>query len=255
MPEKCHFIIVFPVLIDVVARLLLYNMSLSDKVAIVTGASKGVGLATVRLLLEKGVKVAGWSRTASPVKHENFKSYPTDLRNPASITMAYEATVKKFGEDISILINNAGIGYMANFEDLPVEQWMEMFDINVHGLFYCSRLLIPGMKARREGAIINISSTSGKTGAEGFSGYCGTKFAVQGISQAMYKELRAYGVKVTCLYPGAINTHFFDNIDSIQANPDMLNPEDVAIAIGQVLESSPHCHPVELEVRSMGVKK
>jgi NAD(P)-dependent dehydrogenase (short-subunit alcohol dehydrogenase family) len=229
-------------------------MSLEGKVAIVTGASKGVGLATTQLLLEKGVKVAGWSRTAASVKHANFRSYPADLRRPDSIRMAYEATVREFGKEIAILINNAGIGYKANFEELPIEQWHEMFDINVHGIFYCSRLLIPGMKARGEGHIINVSSTSGKMGTEGFSGYCGTKFAVQGISQAMYKELREFGIKVTCVSPGAINTHFFDNIDSIQANPNMLDPADVATALVQVLESSPHCHPIELEVRSMGAK-
>ncbi|MES2734092.1 MAG: SDR family NAD(P)-dependent oxidoreductase [Bacteroidota bacterium] len=230
-------------------------MSLTNKIAIVTGASRGIGLATAKLLLKKGAKVAGWSRTAPAIKHENFRAYPADLRSPASIGMAYEATTKDFGSNISILINNAGLGYKADFESLPPEQWLEMFDTNVHGLFYCSRLVIPGMKSRQEGSIINIASTSGKMGAEGFSGYCGSKFAVQGISQAMYKELREFGVKVTCVFPGAVNTSFFDRIDSIQANPNMLNPEDVAIAIVQVLETSPNCHPIDLEIRSMGPAK
>ncbi len=230
-------------------------MNLENKLAIVTGASKGIGLATTRLLLEKGAKVAGWSRSAAPIRHDNFKAYPTDLRNADSIAQAYEATVKKFGDEVAILVNNAGLGYMAAFEELPLEQWHEMFDTNVHGLFYCSRLVIPGMKQRREGSIINISSTSGRTGSEGFAGYCGSKFAVQGISQAMYKELREFGIKVTCVYPGAVNTHFFDQIDSIQANDNMLRPEDVAIAIVQVLESSPHSHTIDLEIRSMGPKK
>ena len=229
-------------------------MNLIDQVAIVTGASRGIGLATVQVLLDKGATVAGWSRTASPLKHPRFKAYPTDLRNPASVEMAYEATLKDFGGAISVLVNNAGLGYRSNFETLPPQQWLEMFETNVHGLFYCSRLVIPGMKQRQAGHIINISSTAGRTGLEGFAGYCGTKFAVQGISQAMYKELREFGIKVTCVYPGAVNTRFFEQIDSMEANPNMLDPNDVAIAIGQVLDASPHSHPIDLEIRSMGPK-
>ena len=229
-------------------------MDLQDKVAIVTGASKGIGLATVELLLQKGARVAGWSRTASTLRHANFKSYPADLRSAASIGMAYEATLRDFGADVNVLVNNAGLGYKSAFEDTLPEQWIEMFDTNVHGLFYCSRLVIPGMKRRGEGSIVNVSSTAGRTGLEGFAGYCGTKFAVQGLSQAMYKELREFGIKVTCVYPGAVNTGFFDRIDSVQANEKMLRPEDVAVAIVQVLESSPHSHPIDLEIRSMGPK-
>jgi NADP-dependent 3-hydroxy acid dehydrogenase YdfG len=226
-------------------------MEILDKVAIVTGCSKGIGLATVNALLEKGCKVAGWSRTAPDLKHENFTFFATDVRDIDSVNRAYNSTVKEFGDIIHILINNAGLGYAAPIEEMPVEEWVKMFETNVNGVFYCSQMVIPKMKELGEGNIINIASIAGKEGTPELAGYCGTKFAVRGISQAMYKELRDYGVKVTCISPGSVQTDFFNNIEMIQVNENMMKPEDVAGSILYCLQTSVNYHPVELEVRPL----
>lgn len=226
-------------------------MELNHKVAIVTGCSKGIGLATVNVLLDKGVKVSGWSRTAPDIKHENFLFHATDVRDIDSVNAAYNSTVKAFGEAIHILVNNAGLGYAALIEEMPVEEWIQMFETNVHGVFYCSQMVIPKMKEMGVGHIVNIASIAGKEGSPQLAGYCGTKFAVRGISQAMYKELRDYGVKVTCISPGSVQTGFFNNIEYIQVNENMMKQEDIAEAIVYCLETSLNLHPVELELRPL----
>ena len=226
-------------------------MELKNKVAIVTGCSKGIGLSLVRTLLERGVKVAGWSRTAPDLRHDNFIFHAVDVKNIDSVNSAYNATIKDFGESIHILINNAGLGYAALIEEMPVEEWTEMFETNVHGVFYCSQMVIPKMKEMGEGHIVNIASIAGKEGFPMMAGYCGTKFAVRGLSQAMYKELRDYGVKVTVICPGSTQTHFFENMEHIQVNDNMMKADDVAGAVIYALETSSSFHPVEIEVRPL----
>jgi NADP-dependent 3-hydroxy acid dehydrogenase YdfG len=226
-------------------------MQLSNKVAIVTGCSKGIGFETVKALLEKGVKVAGWSRTAPDLRDDNFRFYAADVRDIDSVNGAYNATVKDFGDTIHVLVNNAGLGFASLIEETPVEEWVQMFETNVNGLFFCSQMVIPKMKEIGEGHIINIGSIAGKDASASLSGYCGTKFAVRGISEAMYKELRDYGVKVTCINPGSVQTHFFDNIEQFSVNENMIKPEDIAGSIIYCLETSTNYHPVELEVRPL----
>lgn len=226
-------------------------MELKNKTVVVTGVSKGIGLAIVQILIKKGAKVAGWGRTEPDFKHPNFYFFKADMRSRESVEEAYKNTLQAFGEMIRVLINNAGLGYDGLIEEMPVEQWKEMFDVNVHGIFYASRLVIPNMKIADQGHIINMASIAGKTGIEQMSGYCGTKFAVYGISQAMYKELRNFGIKVTCICPGSVKTNFFDNIESVTAHDRMMMPEDIAETIVHVLETAANYHPVEIEVRPL----
>ena len=164
-------------------------MNLNNKVAIVTGSSRGIGLATVMALLDNGASVAGWSRSKTEVNHPNFKYIQVDISDVKSVEDGYKETKSHFGNDIHILINNAGLGYSSLFEDLKIEEWQQMFDTNVNGIFYTSRLVLPRMKKIKQGHIINISSVAGNTGIETLSGYCATKFAVRGLSQALYKEV------------------------------------------------------------------
>lgn len=226
-------------------------MDLKGKIAIVTGASKGIGIETVKALLEKGVKVAGWSRSEPAVKHSDFLYVYADVSDIDSVNAAYDKTIEHFGDNVQILVNNAGLGYAGLLDELKVEEWKKMFDVNVHGLFYCSRIVTARMKALGEGHIINIASIAGTIGTEGFSGYSGTKFAVRGISQSMYKELRDYGVKVTCINPGSVQTNFFDEISNIEVNANMMRPEWIADSIIYVLQTPENYHPVEFEVRPL----
>jgi NADP-dependent 3-hydroxy acid dehydrogenase YdfG len=226
-------------------------MNVKDKIAVVTGVSRGIGLATVESLLAQGMKVAGWGRTAPDVKHENFEFVDCDVRRADSVQMAYKQTVEHFGGNVSVLVNNAGLGRSAKLEDQSLEDWHLMFDTNVNGLFYCTRLVVPGMKEMGEGHIINISSIAGTTGIEEMSAYCATKHAVRGISHSLYKEVRNYGVKVTCIYPGSVQTNFFDDIDSVTVNENMMRPEDIASTIVHCLESHANYHHVDIEVRPL----
>ena len=229
-------------------------MNLKDKIAIVTGSSKGIGLETVKLLLAKNVKVAGWSRSATPVNHPHFISISVDVGNSDEVISAYGDTIQHFDEEISVLINNAGLGYEGDFETLEEEKWHLMFRTNVDSIFYCSKLVIPQMKLMEEGHIVNISSIAGTNGIQGMAGYCGTKHAVRGISHSMFKELRNYGIKVSTIYPGSTNTNFFDEFSSVDSNDNMMRPEDIALTILQVLESSANYLPVDIEVRPLQPK-
>lgn len=217
----------------------------------VTGVSKGIGLATVQALLAKNVKVAGWGRTAPALQHANFFFCPCDVRNPEEVQQAYAQTVKQLGGSIAVLVNNAGLGIAGKLEEMSLEDWHTMFAINVNGIFYCTRLVLPGMKDREEGHIINISSIAGTTGIEQMSGYCGTKHAVRGISHSLYKEVRDFGIKVTCIYPGSVKTNFFDNIEGVRVSDNMMRPEDIASTILHALESHPNYHHVDIEVRPL----
>lgn len=229
-------------------------MHLAGKIAIITGASRGIGLAVTRMLLDREVRVAAWSRSKPEIAHDNFHYFPADVGSIESVDEAYEATVKKFGSEISILINNAGVGYEASFEDLDSERWAEMYRTNVDSIFYCSRNLIPEMKRMEEGHIVNMSSVAGTVGIPGMAAYCGTKYAVRGLSHSMYKELRNYGIKVTCIYPASVNTNFFDKIDSVEANENMMHPDDIASTIMHVLDTPPNYHHVDIEVRPLQPK-
>ncbi len=226
-------------------------MDIANKIAVVTGVSKGIGLATVELLLEKGMKVAGWGRTSPDLKHSNFYFVACDVRNHQEVQEAYEATTEHFGGSIAVLVNNAGLGVTGKLDEMSLEDWHLMFDTNVNGIFYCTRLVLAGMKEAEEGHIINISSIAGTAGIEQMSGYCGTKHAVRGISHSLYKEVREYGIKVTCIYPGSVKTNFFDNIDSVTVSDNMMRPEDIASTILHALESHPNYHHVDIEVRPL----
>lgn len=226
-------------------------MNLEGKVAVVTGVSKGIGLATVKSLLEKGAIVAGWGRTAPELKHENFHFFECDVRYNESVQRAFDQTISHLGTHVQVLVNNAGLGVAGFLEDMSLDDWHTMFETNVNGIFYCTRLVLPGMKELEEGHIINISSIAGTTGIEQMSGYCGTKHAVRGISHSLYKEVRNYGVKVTCIYPGSVQTNFFDNIESVTVNENMMRPEDIASTILHALESHPNYHHVDIEVRPL----
>jgi short-subunit dehydrogenase len=153
-----------------------------------------------------------------------------------------------------ILINNAGLGYFGNVEDLPVEQWEEMFGTNVNGMFYCTRQAVPAMKKAGSGHIINIASTAALEGMPMVSGYCASKWAVKGFSESLWKELRDHKIKVTCVYPGSVKTDFFRNSENIKAHDYMLMPDDVADMIVYALKTPENFHQVNLEVRPLQPK-
>lgn len=226
-------------------------MELKNKIAVVTGVSKGIGLELVKLLLERGTIVAGWGRTKPELVHKNFHFFACDVSLEEQVEKAYLATVGQLGFDIRILVNNAGFGVAGAFETLSSEDWRSMFDTNVHGIFYVSKRLVANMKAADEGHIINIASIAGLNGVANFAGYVGTKHAVRGISHSMYMELRDFGIKVSTIYPGSTQTNFFDSIEGTQANENMMRPQDVAQTIVQTLETHPNYFVADVECRPL----
>lgn len=229
-------------------------MDLKDKIAVVTGVSKGVGLEVVKQLLEKGTTVAGWGRTAPDFTHANFHFFTCDVSKEDSVEEAFQATTSKLGTDIRILVNNAGFGIAGATETFSSEDWKAMFDTNVHGIFYVTKRLIPGMKAADEGHILNVASIAGLNGVNQFAGYVGTKHAVRGISHSLYMELRDFGIKVSTIYPGSIQTNFFDDIPGMDAHENMMRPIDVASTIVQTLETHPNYFVVDVECRPLRPK-
>jgi NADP-dependent 3-hydroxy acid dehydrogenase YdfG len=225
-------------------------MELKNKIAVVTGANKGIGHECVQLLLEKGAIVFGICRSGCNHSHPNYTCLKADVRNLEGLSAAFQQVLDQHGK-IDVLINNAGLGYFGHCDELPIEQWHEMFDTNVTGLFYATRLALPSMKQQGAGHIVNISSIAGLEGYQQVSAYCATKFAVRGFSDALYKEVRDFGVKVTCVYPGSVKTDFFRHSENITAHDNMLMPEDVANQIVYCLESPPNFHNVNLEIRPL----
>ena len=225
-------------------------MDFKDKVAVVTGTSRGIGKAMVLALLEKGVKVAGWNRTDPDINDPNFLFVATDVSDEKAVELAHKTTTDKFGK-IDVLVNNAGFGHFSKFEDLPFNDWKQMFDVNVHGVFLCTKAVLPAMRKAHAGHIVNISSIAGLNGVNQAAGYCGTKHAVRGIGHSLYLEVKKDNIKVTNVYPGSVHTNFFDKVDGIKANDTMLHPEDVAKLILNVLEQPDNFNTLDLEIRPM----
>lgn len=225
-------------------------MELNGKVAVVTGANKGIGLACTKLLLAKGCRVFGICRSGCDLKHPLYSCYTGDVGNFENITDILQKILDET-DGADILINNAGLGYFGLCDELDPAKWNEMFSTNVNGIFYCTRMVLPGMKKKGSGHIINIASTAGLEGYQQTSGYCATKFAVRGFSDALYKEVRDFGVKVTCVYPGSTKTEFFRHHGSIKPHDNMLMAEDLAAQILYALESPPNFHHVNIEIRPL----
>jgi len=229
-------------------------MILNDKIAVITGVSKGIGEALCNQLLSNGAKVYGLGRNDFEGSHENYTFIKTDVRHLDEVKIAFEKILIENNNCIDILINNAGLGYFGTVEDLPIEQWDEMMQTNVNGMFYCTRLAVPAMKKNGIGHIINIASTAGLEGMPMVSGYCATKWAVKGFSESLWRELREHKIKVTCVYPGSVKTDFFRNSPNIKPHDYMLHPEDVADMMVYALKTPDNFHQVNLEVRPLQPK-
>lgn len=229
-------------------------MNLKDKIAIVTGSSKGLGLAITEKLLEQGALVAGFSRSETKINHPNFTSYSVDITNEQSIEDTFNEVNQKYGA-VDIIVNNAGFGAFEKVEDLDSDTLRKMFETNVFGIFYLTKIAVPAMKKAKYGHIINIASIAGIVGMEKLSAYNATKFAVKGMSESLFKELRPDGIKVTCVLPGSIETNFFDDLSGDFSSNNKMDPYDVADSIIFCLKSNTSFHPVNLELRPFTFKR
>ncbi|MFS0604912.1 SDR family oxidoreductase [Peribacillus frigoritolerans] len=183
-----------------------------NNVWFVTGASKGLGLALVKKLLEQDYKVAATSRTVEDLKkavglHDNFLPLQLNLLDESDIKKAINSAVEHFGR-LDVVVNNAGYGQVGPFEETSDEQARKNFDVNVFGTFNVIRNSLPQLRKQKSGHIFNISSVGGYYGYPASSIYASTKFAVDGMSESLTHELKPLGINVTSVLPGGFRTNF-----------------------------------------------
>jgi len=230
-------------------------MNLNGKVAIVTGVSSGIGRATAEALLARGAAVAGWGRHAPEgLSHDRFQFFECDVRDEHAVAEAFTNTQRELGPDIHVLVNNAGLGIFGTIDGFKSEDWHAMFDTNVNGLFYCTRAVLPQLKKQHAGHIINVASLAATAGTAKLAGYCATKYAVRGFSDALFKELRPDGIKVTCVMPGSVETNFNGAQPGQEPDPHKMQPEDIAAAIVHALEAPDATMVSEIQMRPANVK-
>ncbi len=199
----------------------------SQKVWFVTGASKGLGLQLTKKLLTRGYKVAATSRTVGQLKkavnHESddFLPLSMDLEDEQSIQRALTQTIEQLG-GLDVIVNNAGYGLAGSLEELTDAETRQNFDVNVFGTLNVIRQAMPYLRKQQAGHIFNISSIGGLVGDfPGFGVYCGTKFALAGITEALAADVRAFGIKVTGVFPGYFRTNFLSTGSLITPNNEI----------------------------------
>jgi NAD(P)-dependent dehydrogenase (short-subunit alcohol dehydrogenase family) len=182
------------------------------KVALVTGAGKGIGRGIVLNLARKGYTVVvndidreSAERTAQEAIQIGARTatHICNVAERAAVQQMFKEVIKKFGK-IDALVNNAGIARLGLIADLSEEDWRNLFRVNVDGVFFCCQAVVPHMSERKKGGIVNLSSWNGKVGMPIFGAYCATKFAVVGLTQALAKEVAPYGIRVNAVCPGVV---------------------------------------------------
>lgn len=217
-------------------------MDIDAKTAIVTGASSGIGIDFSKALIEKGATVYGLARSTDKLQRvqqelgDQFIPVTMDITKHDDIDQWVEQTFS-YENAPDILINNAGLGRFAKVDELPIDEWEAMVQTNLSGTFYMTRQIVPLMKDKDASChIINIASIAGKIGNPQMTGYNASKFGVRGFSEALFKEVRYDGIKVTCFYPGSIATNFFGDKD-IDTHSNMMQSDEVAQVLVNVLET------------------
>lgn len=222
---------------------------LDKKVAIVTGSGRGIGKAIALKLASEGAKLILTARSKNEIdkvckEAKNAIAIKCDVSKEEDVKNVIRKAIDKFGR-IDILVNNAGVGYWGNVIDTKIEEFDEMMNINVRGVFLFTKIVLPYMIKQKEGFIINIASIAGKQASPGLAGYCASKFAVVGFSQALFQEVRNYGIRVCCVCPGSVDTKMHSSKDKSW----MLKPEDIAKAVFDVLMQDKRAMISELIIR------
>lgn len=221
-------------------------MDLQGKIVVVTGASSGLGHSFSHALINKGSIVYGLARRAEKLREletdlgPTFRGIECDVSNENEVSSAFK-TILSESAQIDVLINNAGLGRFGKLEEMSLEDWDAQMNTNLRGVFLCTKAVLEPMKEQNRqnqfgGHIINISSVAGLVGNALVSVYNATKFGLKGFSEALMKEVREDGIRVSCLYPGSIDTEFFvDSGADISANP--MTPADITSTLLHVLEA------------------
>lgn len=234
-------------------------MELKNKVAVLTGASSGLGSALAKVLVKEGVIVYGLARNLDRLTQlqeqlgTNFHPVRMNLTNEQKLSHWVEDTFTlDFCPDI--LINNAGVGGFEKIDEMQTDYWLRMVDVNLNGTYLITAKLAALMKQKPgHQHIVNVGSILGTVARSEGAAYCATKFAIRGFSEALFKELRFFQIKVTCINPGSIATDFFES-SGITKHAHMLQPDELADTIMYVLRTPDNMLINELTVRPLNPK-
>ncbi|MCB8875917.1 oxidoreductase [Acidisoma silvae] len=213
----------------------------------ITGASRGFGALITERALAKGDAVIATARNPKAIAdrfgtHPNLLAVALDITNEDQAKVAVQAAVDRFGR-IDVLLNNAGFGLMGAVEEASGAEVEAQFRTNVFGLLNVTRAVLPHMRQAKTGRVLNISSIGGYRSAAGFGVYCATKFAVEGLSEALHDELAPLGIHVTVVEPGYFRTDFLDAA-SLSVSPTVIaDYEATAGRVRQVATGLNHNQP------------
>lgn len=232
-------------------------MDLKDRVAVVTGASTGIGRAIARSLVREGCRLAICARTESDLEEAAAELRELDgevLAVPADVSVELEVqgfageVHDRFGP-VDILVNNAGIGVFGHVLDLDVIDYDQTFKVNVRGIFLCTQAFVPDMVERGDGVVVNVASIAGKNFFAGGSIYAASKHAVMGMSKSMMMDLREDNVRVLTVCPGSVDTPFFDKAGRSRDPETILDADDVATLVTTAIRLSDGGTVSEVEIR------
>jgi NADP-dependent 3-hydroxy acid dehydrogenase YdfG len=238
------------------------SQKLNGKVAVITGASAGIGMESTRAFAREGARLVLTARRqdrletlAAEIRSLGAEAaiVAGDARQETTARQTIDTAVRTFGR-IDILINNAGAGNYKNLVDTSADEYDDLMDTNMRSTFLFSRHAVPVMLKQREGLVLMISSIAGLYGFGGEAVYCATKFAQVGFAQALDKELRTSGIKVGVICPGGVKTEFAlgrGRTEQGVADSKMLEPSDVASAVLLACTQPPGSRIIEIQMRTM----
>lgn len=234
-------------------------MSLQNKSIIITGASKGIGKALAISLAAHQVKLSLVARSTQEL--ETVKAaveqagseclvFAGNVADETFVTTIINTTTEAFG-GVDFMINNAGFGIFKRATDISLQEWESTYDTNVKGTFLFSKAVLPAMKATQSGHIINVASDVAKRVFDGGSLYCSSKYAQDAFSMALRKEVREFGIKVSVIYSGLVDSMFHTDPQGADSHQDWLKVEDMASAIMYVMNQPRHVVIDELMIHPL----
>ncbi len=231
-------------------------MSIENKIAVVTGGTKGIGYGIAESLLEAGAKVFICARDKSELKRAlerlsgsgRVDGEICDVRSETQVKMMLDEAARVFG-GVDVLINNAGVGFIGGtVEEMQPERFRQTLETNLFGVFYACHYAIPMMRQRGGGYIINISSLAGQNPHPRMAAYNASKFGLNGFSEALMQEVRGDNIKVSYICPGSVNTGFGGDEVSDEKSWQ-LQPEDIAQTVLNLLSMDERALPSKIEIR------